>query len=284
MADQRAATPKPPRKRPLASLLVEQGLFDSEGEALGWILAGQVLVNGRPVDKPRTPINPKATLEVRGRNRFVSRGGYKLDAALDHFHVAVAGRIVLDCGASTGGFTDCLLQRNAALIYAVEVGYGQLSGRLRNDQRVRNMERTNLSDPRLGLLDPRPTLITLDLSYLSLTDALPPAASLLAPGGDLLALFKPLFEVDDAEARRTGRIPNDRLIVLALQRVLDVGSRIRVRPIGAAKLALRPRHGVSEYFLHFAAGADAETWRYTTDTLTDIIADAGIGKQQEETQ
>src|SRR5438552_3449773 len=119
------------RKRPLAALLVERGLFESEGEARRWVMAGQVLVDGHRVDKPGTPVPAEAVLHVRGRRRYVSRGGYKLAAALEHFGVSPAGRVALDSGASTGGFTDCLLQGGAALVYAVEAGYGQLAGRLR---------------------------------------------------------------------------------------------------------------------------------------------------------
>jgi 23S rRNA (cytidine1920-2'-O)/16S rRNA (cytidine1409-2'-O)-methyltransferase len=122
----------------------------------------------------------------------------------------------------------------------------------------------------------------LDLSYLSLTDALPLAADLLAPDGDILALFKPLFEIDNSEARRTGRIQDATLIVSALHRVLDVGNQIGVQPKGVGKLALRPRYGVSEYFLHFAAGAGGEIWRYNTETLTGIVTSTGIGKEQED--
>src|SRR5579859_7423477 len=184
------------RKRPLAALLAERGIFDTQEEARRWVMSGKVLVNGQRIDKPGMLVPGDAVLDVQGRRRYASRGGYKLEAALAHFHVAAAGRAALDSGASTGGFTDCLLQHGAALVYAVEVGYGQLTGRLRADPRVRNLEHTNLGDPRLHTLDPLPTLITLDLSYLSLTKALPLAAPLLAPAGHILALLKPLFEVE----------------------------------------------------------------------------------------
>lgn len=143
-------------------------------------MAGQVLVDGQRVDKSGAPVASDASLHVRGRRQYVSRGGYKLAAALDHFGVAVADRVALDSGASTGGFTDCLVQRGAALVYAVDVGYGQLAGSLRVNSRVRTLERTNLGDVAPSTLDPQPTLITLDLSYLSLTAALPLAAHLLA--------------------------------------------------------------------------------------------------------
>jgi 23S rRNA (cytidine1920-2'-O)/16S rRNA (cytidine1409-2'-O)-methyltransferase len=193
----------------------------------------------------------------------------------------VTGRVALDCGASTGGFTDCLLQRGAALVYAVDVGFGQLAGSLRAHPRVRTLERTNLGDLRHRRLDPRPELVTLDLSYLSLTVAVPLAAELLSPDGDVLALFKPLFEIDDAEARRTGRAPEATTIVAALRRVLESGRAAGLVVRGAAKLALRPRHGVSEYFLSFAADHRLPERRFDEAALMAVIAEPGIGSDTE---
>jgi 23S rRNA (cytidine1920-2'-O)/16S rRNA (cytidine1409-2'-O)-methyltransferase len=277
-----AADHRRARKRPLAALLVERGLFDAEDEARRWVMAGQVLVDGHRVDKPGTPVPTGALLHVRGQRRYASRGGYKLAAALDHFAVPVAGRVALDCGASTGGFTDCLLQRGVALVYAVEAGYGQLAGRLRLDPRVRNMERTNLGDLSPAALDPAPTLITLDLSYLSLTAALPLAAALLVPSGDVLALLKPLFEVDDPTAGRTGRVSDPRLLVRALRRVLDAGQGAGLATLGTAKLALRPRYGVAEFFVHLASGTGRAPRAYDDAELTALVAGEGIGHAEED--
>ncbi len=277
-------TPKRGRKRPLAALLVERGEFATEDEARRWIMAGQVLVDGQRVDKPGTMVPADAGLTVRGRRRFVSRGGYKLAAALDGFDVPVEGRVALDSGASTGGFTDCLLQRGAALVYAVDVGYGQLAGSLRAHPRVRNLERTNLGDLSPNSLDPRPTLVTLDLSYLSLTAAVALAANLLAPegGGTVLALFKPLFEVDDPEARRTGRVDDATTLVAALRAVLEAGQRAGLAPLGAIKLALRPRHGVNEFVLHFGHDLDGAAWTYDDAILAKIVAGLGVGREDED--
>ncbi len=270
------------RKRPLASLLTEQGLFSSKEEAERWIMAGQVLVNEQRIDKPGMLVPGDAVLRVRGRKRYASRGGHKLAAALEHFTVAVAGRAALDCGASTGGFTDCLLQHGAALVYAVEVGYGQLSGALRADPRVRNMERTNLSDLLTMRLDPPPDLITLDLSYLSLTKALPIAAAVLKPGGEILALLKPLFEVESADARRTGQVADPAQFRLAIRHVLDAGVAAGLEPRGLAKLALQPRHGVNEYFAYFAYTTTCPHLPYDDEVIDQIVAGPGIGSVEEE--
>ncbi len=245
-------------------------------------MAGQVLVNGQRLDKPGMLVPGDALLRVRGRQRYASRGGLKLEAALDHFAVSPAGRVALDSGASTGGFTDCLLQRGAALVYAVEAGYGQLLGRLRAHPNVRNLEHTNLGDPSLARLEPRPSLITLDLSYLSLTSALPLAAAILAPAGEALALLKPLFEVESAEARRSGQVDDPALLVAALRQVLEAGSTAGLTPLGAVKLALRPRHGVSEFFVYLARGAAHQPWRCDDTTLGEIVAHAGIGPPEED--
>jgi len=272
----------PSRKRPLATLLAERGIFDTEDEARRWVMSGKVLANGQRIDKPGMLVPGDAVLDVQGRRRYASRGGYKLETALAHFHITAAGRAVLDCGASTGGFTDCLLQHGAALVYAVEAGYGQLVGRLRADPRVRNLERTNLSDLSPAELDPSPTLITLDLSYLSLSKALPIAAHLLEPEGEILALLKPLFEVDNATARRTGHIEDPALLVAALHRVLQAGTEAGLVPQGAAKLALRPRHGVLEFFVYLARGTNCAPWDYNDATLAEITAGPGIGSAKED--
>ena len=270
------------RRCQLDALLAERGIFESVEEARPWIMTGQVLVNEQLVDKPGMLVPGDAVLRVRGRRRYASRGGYKLEAALEHFQVNVAGRVALDSGASTGGFTDCLLQHGASLVYAVEVGHGQLIGRLRADLRVRNLERTNLSEIVASSLEPPPTLITLDLSYLSLTRALPIVASLVDTGGQVLALLKPLFEVESAEARRSGQVDDPALLVTALRRVLDAGAAAGFVALGVAKLALKPRHGVTEFFVSFVRGELQPGWRYDELLLATIVEGAGIGKSEED--
>ncbi|TMD63375.1 MAG: TlyA family RNA methyltransferase [Chloroflexi bacterium] len=270
------------RKCQLDALLAERGIFESAEEARPWIMTGQVLVNEQLIDKPGMLVPRDAALRIRGRHRYVSRGGYKLEAAIERFRVNVAGRVALDCGASTGGFTDCLLQHGARLVYAVEVGYGQLVGSLRADARVRNLERTNLSDLVSSDLDPPPSLVTLDLSYLSLTKALPVAAALVEPEGYVLALLKPLFEVESPEARRSGQIDDPALLVTALCRVLEAGTGTGLVPLGAAKLALKPRHGVTEFFICFVRSTKQAYWQYDEGTLLEIVEGAGIGRGEEE--
>ncbi|MGE5592099.1 MAG: TlyA family RNA methyltransferase [Betaproteobacteria bacterium] len=182
------------RKR-LDELLVERGFFDSRRAATGYIMAGKVLVNGQREDKPGTIVPYDADIRVKGIEMpFVGRGGLKLDHALREFGLDVTGKVVLDAGASTGGFTDCLLQRGARLVYAVDVGFGQLAGKLRVDPRVVSFERTNISDLEPADLVPAPEMAVADLSYLSLLKAIPIIARFIIGKGDIVALIKPLFE------------------------------------------------------------------------------------------
>ena len=273
---------QPKQKAPLAALLVEHGCFACLDEARRWIMAGKVLVNNHRFDKPGMLVPRDAIIRIRGRSRYASRAGYKLEAALEHFAVDVVGRVTLDCGASAGGFTDCLLQHGAALVYAVDVGHGQLVGRLRLDSRVRNLEQINLSSVTLTLLTPPPSLITLDLSYLSLTKALPVATALLTPEGQILALVKPLFEVANSKARRTGHIEDPLLLVTALQQVIDAGTACGLAVQGMAKLALQPHHGVHEFFVSFVRRPGALSCSYDVQTLLALIEERGIGRSEEE--
>ncbi|MGE5585151.1 MAG: TlyA family RNA methyltransferase [Bacillota bacterium] len=182
-------------KKRLDELLVERGLFDNPRTAAGYIMAGKVLVDGQREDKPGTLVPCDSDVRVKGIDMpFVGRGGLKLDHALREFGIDVAGKVVLDAGASTGGFTDCLLQHGARLVYAVDVGFGQLAGKLRVDPRVRNLERTNISDLEPGDLVPPAEMAVADLSYLSLIKAVPIIARLIVDEGNMVVLVKPLFE------------------------------------------------------------------------------------------
>ncbi|MBW8877840.1 MAG: TlyA family RNA methyltransferase [Acidobacteria bacterium] len=178
----------------LDQLLVQRGLFASREAARRAVMAGGVAVEGRRVDKPGTAVREAARIEVAAREPFVSRAGRKLAAALDHFAVDPAGLICLDVGASTGGFTDCLLQRGAARVYAVDVGYGQLDQRLRHDSRVVVMDRVNARLLTAGALPEPCGLITVDVSFISLLKVVPALLPHLAPGGLLLPMIKPQFE------------------------------------------------------------------------------------------
>jgi 23S rRNA (cytidine1920-2'-O)/16S rRNA (cytidine1409-2'-O)-methyltransferase len=183
----------PPRRR-ADRLLVERGLFDSRAKAQAAIVAGLVTANGQPVRKPSDDIPADAAIDATPAHPYVSRGGVKLAAALDHFRFDPKGRICLDVGASTGGFTQVLLERGAARVFAVDVGTAQLHKSLRNRDDVVVMETTDIRALNAAAIAPPPTLIVIDVSFISLRLALPAALRLAAPAAQLVALVKPQFE------------------------------------------------------------------------------------------
>jgi 23S rRNA (cytidine1920-2'-O)/16S rRNA (cytidine1409-2'-O)-methyltransferase len=182
--------------------LVERGLAETRTAAQRLIMAGLVFSGERRLDKAGQSVAADAALEVRGQpHPYVSRGGLKLEKALDHFSIPVAGRVALDVGASTGGFTDLLLQRGAARVYAVDAGTNQLAWKLRSDPRVSSMEKTNVRDL---VLPEKVDLVVCDVSFIGLRTALPRALTLAAPGAHLVALIKPQFEVGKGRVGKGG--------------------------------------------------------------------------------
>lgn len=201
-------------------LLVERDLVPSRERARALIMAGVVFANGERKDKPGTKLRADVALEVRGDpNPFVSRGGLKLQGALDSFGLSVEGCAAVDVGASTGGFTDCLLQRGALRVYAVDVGYGQLAWRLRQDERVINLERTNIRGLPEGSIPEPLDLAVADCSFISLTKVLPHVFPLLKPGASLVVLVKPQFEVGRGKVGKGGVVRDEGVRQEAIEEV-----------------------------------------------------------------
>ncbi len=239
-------SPRRPKPR-LDVLLVERGLAESRAQARGLVMAGRVRVGGERVDKAGTLIAPEAEIELDQPPRFVSRGGFKLEGALDRFGVDPSGLVCLDVGASTGGFTDCLLQRGAAKVYAVDVGRGQLRDRIARDGRVTVFDRTNAHYP-FDLPHPA-DLATVDVSFISLTQVLPNVLPHLAPEGRALCLVKPQFEAGREQVGRGGivRDPAARASAVAKIGLWAIDRGIRVRGIATSVLA--GASGNVEYFV-----------------------------------
>ena len=189
-------------KRRIDSLLVERGLVESRTKAQALIMAGEVVVDGKAVTKSGTLVAEEAMITVVEPPPFVGRGGLKLDYALDQFQLDVSSKVVADVGASTGGFTDCLLKRGASRVYAIDVGYGQLDYRLRQDSRVVVMERVNARYP--ITLPETVDLATIDVSFISVEKVIPSVAQLVKEGGNLLVLIKPQFEARRKEVGKGG--------------------------------------------------------------------------------
>lgn len=203
--------------------LVLHGVFENKSRARSFIMAGKVLVNGKKVDKAGTPTRTDAEVEVIGMpGQYVSRGGYKLEGALKVFSdLSLEGRIGLDIGASTGGFTDCLLQRGVAKVYAVDVGYGQLAWKLREDPRVINIERTNFRYCEKGFFADPIEVVVADLSFISLEKILDPLRAHLAPQADCVMLIKPQFEVGKDQIASGGVVRDQQIREGAIRRVIE---------------------------------------------------------------
>ena len=206
-------------RRRLDAELVEQGFFSTRDEALRAVMAGEVSTTDRRLTSPGEQVRPGIELHVRGRSRYVGRGGLKLERGLSAFDVNPEGLSCLDVGCSTGGFTDCLLKRGAASVISVDVGYAQFSWELRRDPRVRLLERTNIVDvPGIvgtGVVD----LAVCDVSFTSVTTVLPAVLELLRPGGTFLTLVKPQFEAGRDEVGEGGVVRDERVRRAALERV-----------------------------------------------------------------
>ncbi len=230
--------------------MVAAGLAETRSRAQALILAGEVLVDDVPVTKAGTPVAEEAALRLRSApRRFVSRGGEKLAGALDVFGVDPAGRRCLDLGASTGGFSDCLLQRGAEHVVAVDVGYGQLHPRLRSDPRVRVLERTNARHLEPEALETPVDLVVIDVSFISLRLVLPAVAA-CAPRAQVVALVKPQFEVGRAEVGKGGVVRDDALRKRAADDVAASAAALGWEEVGRVDSALHGPKGNRELFLH----------------------------------
>ncbi|MEE8419947.1 MAG: TlyA family RNA methyltransferase [Dehalococcoidales bacterium] len=228
------------------NLIVARGLAQSRAKAQALIMAGKVVVAGKDALKPGTLVSQGVDIRVREPPLFVSRGGIKLADALDRFQLDVANWTVTDIGASTGGFTDCLLQRGARRVYAVDVGYGQLDYRLRQDERVVIMERVNARYPMA--LPEKVDLVTMDLSFISVQKVLPAVVHLLKDGGSILVLIKPQFEAKRKEVGKGGVIQSPLLHAQILGRFLNWVTAQNYRLKGLVASPILGSAGNKEFF------------------------------------
>jgi len=251
------------RKQRLDLELVARGLVESRQQAQQLIRAGLVRSGDQVLDKPGTDVRPDTPLQVQQRPRFVSRGGEKLVAALEAFALPVAGRVCLDGGISTGGFSDCLLQAGASRIYGVDVGYGQTAWSLRSDPRVVLKERTNLRhltpDGLYGPADPWPDLAVADVSFISLTLVMPALLALVRPASpegqiDLVVLVKPQFEVGRERVGKGGVVRDPEAHLAALARVMAAGANLGLQACGLVASPITGPAGNHEYLLWLGRG------------------------------
>lgn len=244
-------------KERLDALLVNRGMFESRAKAQAAIMAGQVLVNEQKIDKPGTQVKPEVTIRLLGNQlRYVSRGGLKLEKALQIFPISVEGKVVADVGASTGGFTDCALQNGAAKVYALDVGYGQLAWKLRSDERVINMERTNVRYLEAKDLPEQVDVVTIDVAFISLDKILPAVHRILKPTGFVVALIKPQFEAGKENVGKKGVVREASVHMDVIRNVIAFA---KGEGFGIAGLDFSPIKGPEgniEYLLHLTLGDD----------------------------
>jgi 23S rRNA (cytidine1920-2'-O)/16S rRNA (cytidine1409-2'-O)-methyltransferase len=239
-----------PKRSRLDAVLTQKGLFESREQAQRAIMAGEIKVNDRIAMKSSLLVEPTVTIEVESAPPYVSRGGLKLAGAMDHFRVEVGGKVGLDIGASTGGFTDCLLQRGVTKVFAIDVGYGQIAWKLRNDPRVIVYEKLNARF--LSQADvPDPVHIcVIDVSFISLTLILPNAIHLVTANGVILALIKPQFELQRADVGRGGIVRDPAMHEKATQKIVTfAGKDARVSVEGVAPSAITGTDGNQEFFI-----------------------------------
>ncbi len=257
------------KKVRLDQMVFDLGLTESRERAKTTIMAGLVYVNGQKVDKPGTQVAPDAEIEVRGNALpYVSRGGFKLEKALQVFPVDVTGQHCIDCGASTGGFTDVLLQNGAEKVYAVDVGYGQLAWSLRNDPRVVSMERTNVRYLTPEQIPEPLDLAVMDLSFISLRLILPAVYPLLREDAAVLCLIKPQFEAGREEVGKKGVVRDPQVHLNVLERFLEFVPEIGFSVLGLDFSPIRGPEGNIEYLGYLRKG----TYPAQTFDLNGIVA------------
>lgn len=237
-------------KTRLDALLVERGLAGSRERAKRMIMAGEVLVDEQKIDKAGTMVKPEAKLRLLGSDiPYVSRGGLKLEKAMETFGVQLAGKVAADIGASTGGFTDCMLKNGAQKVYAIDVGYGQLAWKLRTDARVKNMERTNIRYVTPADIGEPLDFASIDVAFISLDKVLPVARELLAPQGEIVALIKPQFEAGREHVGKKGVVRDPAVHEAVIEKVVSLAHSLDFVPLGLTFSPVKGPEGNIEYLI-----------------------------------
>ncbi len=245
--------PESKTKIRLDQLMVQRDLAPSRTRAQALIMAGRVVVGDNRVDKPGTKIAPDSAIRVKGKDHpYVSRGGVKLEHALKHFGIDVAGFVALDVGASTGGFTDCLLQRGAIRVFALDVGRAQLHQKLRDDRRVKVMERFNVRNLTPRDLDEKVDLAVFDLSFISLELALPPVLGCLKSTGKIISLVKPQFEVGKGKVGKGGIVRDEAQRLFTVEKIQRLAIQLGLDSQGYVRSPITGAQGNVEYLLYLS--------------------------------
>lgn len=245
-------------KERLDVLLVQRGLFPSRERARALIMAGKVLVDERKIEKPGTAVAEDATIRLIGEDiPYVSRGGLKLEKALDTFSLSLNGKVMADIGASTGGFTDCALGRGVRKVYAIDVGYGQLAWKLRTDERVVNMERTNIRQVTREAFAETPDFVSIDVAFISLSKVLPVVYEILSAEGEAVALIKPQFEAGREHVGKKGVVRDPEVHVSVIRAVLQTAKDLGFHPTELTFSPVKGPEGNIEYLVHLEKSPSA---------------------------
>lgn len=267
------------QKERIDVLLVEQGYYPSREKAKAAIMAGLVFVQQERIEKPGMKVSREGTISVKGApHPYVGRGGLKLAKALDVFAIDLTHAVMLDIGASTGGFTDCALQNGADLVYAVDVGYNQLDWSLRNHERVHVMERTNFRYMRKQDLDgPQPDFATIDVSFISLKLILPPLKELLAPGGRVVALIKPQFEAGKDKVGKSGVVRDSQIHHEVLTKILNFAASIGFKLQGLTFSPITGGEGNIEFLAYWSCDQlETDTvLAVSEESIQEIVEESG---------
>ncbi|MBE6824108.1 MAG: TlyA family RNA methyltransferase [Ruminococcaceae bacterium] len=256
-------------KKRLDVLVFEKGFAESREKAKAIIMAGQVYVNNQKADKCGVSYDENLPLEVRGETqKYVSRGGYKLEKAIESFPITLTDKVTMDIGASTGGFTDCMLQNGAKKVYSVDVGYGQLAWKLRNDERVINLERTNMRYVTDEQVPDRIDFFSVDVSFISLKLILPVARELLSEKGEAVCLIKPQFEAGKDKVGKNGVVRDKTVHIDVVEMIVDFCLNNGFSVCGLDFSPIKGPQGNIEYLIHIKK---SDTPQQLTDTTAQQI-------------
>ena len=262
-------------KERLDVLLVQLGLANSRELAKAYIMAGNVYVDGQKEDKAGTKVAVNADIEVKGSQmKYVSRGGYKLEKAINEFGVQLEGKICLDIGASTGGFTDCMLQNGASKVYAIDVGYGQFAWKLRNDERVVCLEKTNVRYVTHEQVPDEGDFASIDVSFISLTKVLPAVLGVLGPDGQLVCLIKPQFEAGREKVGKKGVVRDINVHREVIEMIVNY---VRAQNLGILALDFSPIKGPEgniEYLIYLDKSQTGMTMEEVEKRLEEVVAES----------
>lgn len=246
-------------KERLDVLLVNRGLATSREKAKAIIMSGIVFVDGQREDKAGSTFDDKVAIEVKGATlKYVSRGGLKLEKAMKHFDVTLADKVCMDVGSSTGGFTDCMLQNGAVKVYAVDVGHGQLDWKLRNDERVVCMEKTNIRYVTSDQIAERPEFVSIDVSFISLTKVLMPVKELMTDKGEIVCLIKPQFEAGREKVGKKGVVRDKNVHIEVIEMVMEYATSIGLVLRNLEYSPIKGPEGNIEYLLHLSKDTELE--------------------------